>query len=98
VKKVADIGGDMKIFLKLVLHHLRLALLLRYAPELSKEISLEISDVDMEFLKTLVKDKSGMISSKTLASLLEAYQKTNHAFIPSLPLELALVELLDKKQ
>jgi DNA polymerase-3 subunit gamma/tau len=94
VGKVAAKGADAKVFFKLALHHLRLALLLRYAPELSKEIQSEISDVDMEFLRTLVKDKSGMISSKTLSVLLEAYQKTSHSFIPMLPLELALVELV----
>jgi hypothetical protein len=37
-----------------------------------------------------------MISSKTLSVLLEAYQKTSHSFIPTLPLELALVELMGK--
>ena len=73
VKKVAGSGGDMKVFLKLLIHHLRLTLLLRYAPELSKEIDAEISEVDKAFLQTLVKDKTGMISSRTLSALLDAY-------------------------
>ncbi len=95
VKDAVAKNADMKFFIKLVIHHLRLALLLRYAPELEKEIEKEISSSDFGFLKTLVADKSGMISSKTLLILLNAYQSINHAFISELPLELAIIEILD---
>lgn len=38
--------------------------------------------------------KSEMFNSRTLAALLEAYQNIDRAFIPQLPLELALVKIL----
>lgn len=86
--------SDMRLFLKLLIHNFRYVLLIRFAPELEKEIKNEVSDVDFELLKTLAKDKSGQLSSKNLAVLLDAYQRSSHAFIPELPLELALVEMI----
>jgi DNA polymerase-3 subunit gamma/tau len=97
VRTISKQNPDMKLFLKLIIHNIRLVLLLRFAPELEKEIKEEVSDVDFAFLKNLAKDKSGMISSKSLSILLDAYQKSTHAFIPELPLELALVEILGEK-
>jgi hypothetical protein len=48
-------------------------------------------------LKDLVKeDKKGMLRSKALAVLLEAYANIDNAFIGGLPLELALIEIIPK--
>jgi len=67
----------------------------------------DLSEADIEFLKNLVKEdpstklstgKTGtMFNSSTLAILLEAYKNLNNAFIPELPLELALIKILADK-
>ncbi len=88
---------DMQVFIKLVLSQLRYALMLRYAPNTQKEIAGRVSAHDMEFLTALIEGKPEHISSRTLSVLLDAYQKQRYAFISELPLELALVEILENK-
>jgi hypothetical protein len=58
----------------------------------------DLSETDLEFLQSLLKeDKEGMLRSPALAILLEAYQNIDNAFIPELPLELALVKIINKE-
>ena len=86
---------DMKLFLKLIIQKLRMAIILRYAPKMKTEMAGNLSDTDLEFLEKLVKeDKEGMLRSGALATLLEAYQNIDNAFVAELPLELALIKIL----
>ena len=96
VRNAGEQNIDMKVYLKLILYKVRLALLMRFAPQLAKELADSVSDTDMEFLKKMASDKSGKISSSTLTELLNAYQTQKEAFIPELPLELALIKILEK--
>lgn len=89
---------DMKLYLKLIIQKVRMAIILRYAPKLEDIMSGEMSIDDLNFLKDVVKeDKEGVFRSQTLAVLLEAYQNVDRAFISELPLELALVKILKKE-
>ncbi|MBY0376623.1 DNA polymerase III subunit gamma/tau [Patescibacteria group bacterium] len=98
VRKASVENLDMKLFLRLIIEKVRVAIILRYAPKLEKDMGGELNESDLELLKTLVKeDKSGMLRSATLAILLEAYQNIDRAFISELPLELALVKILSKE-
>ena len=96
ISKASEQNVEMKLFLKLILHKMRLALLLRYAPEMRKELEEKLSKEDTEFIKGILKEKGQGISSQTLLALLEAYQHSYNAFIPELPLELALVKIMGK--
>ncbi len=96
----ADSEGnlDMRLYLKLIITKFRMAIILRYAPKLKDEMTGDLSESDLEFLQGLVKeDQSGMLRSPALATLLEAYQNIDNAFITELPLELALVKILSKE-
>ena len=84
---------DAKVFLKLVLQKLRLVLLLKYAKEMEKEISEEVSPDDFAFIKKLASAADSSISSVLLSELLVAYDAVGRAYIPALPIELALVRL-----
>jgi hypothetical protein len=53
-----------------------------------------VGETELQFLKELLKTKSDALSSKTLARLLDAYQAMRVAFIPEVPLELALIDIL----
>ena len=98
VQKASAENLDMKLFLKLIVSKLRLAIILRYAPKLKNEMVGDLSEADIEFLQNVVKtDKEGMLRSGALAVLLEAYQNIDNAFIAELPLELALVKILGKE-
>ncbi|MDO8482747.1 MAG: DNA polymerase III subunit gamma/tau [bacterium] len=84
---------DAKVFLQLALQKLRFVLLLRYAKEMEKEISEEVSPDDFIFLKKLSDAKDSALSSALLSELLVAYDAVGRAYIPALPIELALVRL-----
>ncbi|MDQ5953098.1 MAG: polymerase subunit gamma/tau [Patescibacteria group bacterium] len=94
VKKAESQNIEMEIYLKLILTKLRLALLMRFAPEMKKDLEEEIADSDKEFFKEIVKEKKGVITSKSLEYLLEAEKNLKHSFIKSLPIELALTKIL----
>lgn len=91
VREAAAAGLDMKLFLKLVLAKLRLALLLRFAPAAAAEISPEVSEEDFVFLKNLAAKKESAISSKILVEFLNAYDLVGVGAIPELPMELAVI-------
>ena len=98
VRKASEANLDMKLYFKLIIQKFRMAIILRYAPKLQTEIGEDLSDVDLEFLKNLVKaDTDGMLRSPALAMLLEAYQNMDNAFIAELSLELALVKIIGKE-
>lgn len=97
VRTASEENLDMQLYFKLILQKFRMAIILRYAPKLQEEMTGDLSEGDLEFLKKLVKeDKDGMLRSPALAILLEAYQSMDNAFITELPLELALVKILGK--
>lgn len=98
VRAAGEDNLDMRLYLKLIVTKFRMAIILRYAPKLESTMSGDLSEADIAFLKELVKaDKSGMLRSPTLATLLEAYQNIDNAFIAELPLELALIKILAKE-
>ena len=90
---------DIKLFTKLLILKFRMVIVLRYAPKLEDEMKGDLSTEDLEFLKSLVKDggKEAKLNSKSLAILLDAYANISNAFIPELPLELALVKIFEEK-
>ncbi|MFZ3011793.1 MAG: DNA polymerase III subunit gamma/tau [Minisyncoccia bacterium] len=98
VKIASEANLDMKLYFKLIIQKFRMAMILRYAPKLQAEMAGDLSDEDIEFLQSLVKeDKEGMLRSPALAVLLEAYQNMDNAFIAELPLELALVKIIGEE-
>ncbi len=94
IKKVNDADVDMKIFIKLILQKLRFAMLLRYAPEMFEGIKTNLNESDLELVSILAKDKSKITKAETLLLFIESYEETAKAFIPTLPLELAVIKLL----
>lgn len=93
IRTASEQNIDMKIYTKLVLYKLRSILLLRLAPDMKKD--LMATEGDMMFFEEILKTKSEFLNSRTLSILLESYQNLSYAFIPELPLELALVKILE---
>ncbi len=95
IRKAASENLDMKLYFKLIIEKFRMAVILRYAPKLEKEMAGDLGEEDLVFLKGLVKtDKEGLLRSKALSILLESYNDIDRAFVSELPLELALIEIL----
>ncbi|GMQ95098.1 MAG: hypothetical protein BMS9Abin13_208 [Patescibacteria group bacterium] len=95
VQKAAGQNTDMRVFLKLILRKMRAALLLRYAKDMEKEIVEEFTEEDLTFLKEISGKNGARLTSATLTELLTAYDQMRYAYLPQLPLELALVKLVD---
>jgi DNA polymerase-3 subunit gamma/tau len=98
IRKASEANLDIKLYFKLIIQKLRIVIILRYAPKLKDEMVEDLGETDLEFLEALVKnDKDGMLRSAALSVLLEAYQNMDNTFIAELPLELALVKILNKE-
>lgn len=98
IKKASEDNLDMKLLFKLIIEKFRLAIIIHYAPKLQEEMAGDLGEGDVEFLEGIVKsDKDRILRSATLATLLEAYQNIDNAFIAELPLELALIKILEEK-
>jgi DNA polymerase-3 subunit gamma/tau len=92
VKTATSQNIDMAVFLKLILHTTRAVLLVRFgAPAVVRD---ELSLSEFAFVEQTAQ-KSGSLSSHTLLELLTAYERTTGAYIPSLPLELALIAIIN---
>ncbi|MEK7143288.1 MAG: DNA polymerase III subunit gamma/tau [Patescibacteria group bacterium] len=86
---------DMKVYMKLILHKLRQALLIKYAPAIAKRL---IGDgEEQKSLESLVKEHSASITSVLLRELLDCYSQIDRSFIPELPLELALIKIINNR-
>jgi DNA polymerase-3 subunit gamma/tau len=95
VRNASENNLDMRLFFKLIIVRFRIAIIIRYAPNLENEMAGDLGEEDLNFLRNLVKaDKTGMLRSPALAVLLEQYQNMDNAFISELPLELALVNII----
>ena len=94
VQHILSQNVDIKTFLKLVLHRVRVVLLLKYTKEMEAGFKEQFVKEDFEFLKNLSKDKDSKLNSEVLYQLLGAYDTTDRSYITQLPLELALVKLL----
>ncbi len=96
IRKASNENIEMNIFLKILLQKLRVILLMRYAPEISAELVESLTEDDREFIAKILQAKTNKITSKTLEILLEAGELMRYASVKELPLELALVKILDK--
>jgi len=88
-------GAEPKVFVLLAVAKVRAVLLLRFAPQIKKELADQFSEADMIVLEQLAKAPppaggGATINSQLLAELITALLETAHAPIPAIPLELAL--------
>lgn len=92
-RRSRELGIDTKLFLKLVLHTIRLGLLLKISSTSKEFVSNHASREDVDFLINLVDRYKKEFNSKTLDALLKAYSTVAISPIPELPVEMAISEL-----
>jgi DNA polymerase-3 subunit gamma/tau len=95
VQAAAANNIDMSMFMKMLLEKLRFVLLLRAAPTMKQYISEQVSEEDFAWLSGLAAQNDIHISSATLLAMLTAYEQTGRAYIPHLPLELAILSVCE---
>lgn len=96
VREAVEASADFDILNLMLLERVRTLLLLRYAPALGAEEADDLAPADRELLTTLAADASSKINSETLRTLIQASIATRRAPIAHLPLELAIMELVEK--
>ena len=90
-------GVDMKLFLRLLLERARAVILLRNLPARREDILASFNEDDAKTLEELSADPASPINSHLLLRLLDAADQTVRATIPHLPLEVAIIDLCQKK-
>lgn len=94
VAKAGEANISMKIYLTLILTTLRQIMLLTFAPSMKKDIEEQLDENGVALMAEVVQIKPSRMRSGTLLRLLEASTQIDSAHIQSLPLELALVDIL----
>ncbi len=91
IKKSSAQNVDSGVFLKLILKNLRAILLVRFGA--IKSVKDDLSEGEFDFVSKIAKGP-GNFSSKTLIELLEAEERIGISHISSLPIELALINII----
>jgi DNA polymerase-3 subunit gamma/tau len=96
LSKAVDSHVDMKLFSRLLLERIRAVILLRNAPRNKEALLKAFSIEDGVFIETLAKKTTTALNSHLLVALLSATENMGKTAIPSLPLELAIIDSLSK--
>lgn len=96
IRKASQVDLDMKVLAKLLMREIRLIMLLRFAPTLDKSIVAEVGEEEYERLNKLKSLETANKLPAILFELLNAYPRIGDAYIPELPLELALIKVMGK--
>ncbi len=96
IQLVTDAAGSdnkgINEFMDQVIHLMRLSLYSRYAQPLWDRAQAELSDDQIETLAGLSRDN--IITPDILAKFLAAYESARKSAIPTIPIELAIIEIL----
>ena len=85
---------DMRIFARLVMRDLRMAMLIAFAPEMKRAIAEDIGKEELDHVTSLAAHERARRLPDLLRALIEAYAQMRYSTVPELPLELALIELI----
>ncbi len=95
--EAVELHVDMKLFARLLLDNLRAVILLRYQASKAENLLANFGPEAKTVLAEIAKEAQSPINSQTILKLLNATQQISYSPIPHLPLELALIELINKK-
>lgn len=97
IKTVEDLvasGRDLKIFTEMLMRITRQSLLIKYAPVMKADLLLAAGEDQGRFLIELAESPKPNLLINLLKQLLTAYNDIGTTYLPQLPLELALINLL----
>jgi DNA polymerase III subunit gamma/tau len=97
INDAVGVHADMKLFSRLLLEHVRTVMLLRHQKSKSEELLAPFGNEAKVKLQALSDIATSPINSQMLLRLLSATQQIAFSPIPHLPLEIAVVELTEKK-
>ncbi|MBY0328836.1 DNA polymerase III subunit gamma/tau [Patescibacteria group bacterium] len=86
---------DMMLLAELLLSTMRLSLMYRYAPGQRDSIEADYSEQYVEVVKRGAVEATDAVSSRGIVSMITAIERLAYASVPTLPLELACIEMLN---
>ncbi len=92
IRNASEQNADMRLFARLLLERMRTVMLIRHS---SRERNLRLSEYGPEeqaVLAELADDAHSPLNSRLLLRFLEAAEHIGKAYVPELPLELAIIE------
>jgi DNA polymerase III subunit gamma/tau len=89
---------NIKLFTTLLVERLRAVLLFRLAPEMLNDLKGKFNEDDFIFLEEVSKKNGGAITSQTLSRLLDVFGELSTSPVPELPLEIALIEIIESSK
>lgn len=93
IEKVKDENISIKTFIALVLEKVRIILISKNTNQ-NKAVDKDFSEDDQVIIDKIVKDEKSKVNSGFLRELLKAYDATSGAYIETLPLELAVIDII----
>lgn len=94
LQKANDKNSDMKLFARLVMKYIRYAMLLTLSPDLKKSFEDELGDDQLKEIEKIGEHENVKVFPQALRRLIEAYEEIKYSYIQSLPLELALIDVI----
>lgn len=85
---------DISLFLERLLYTLRTTFIARYTPAARARLQTQVSAAEWEVIERMMGDEGKALNAQALARLLQAQREMKYASLPSIPLELAFLELL----
>ncbi len=96
LNEASSLNLEMKVFSLLVLHRARAVLLMRFDKSSKEALEERFSAEELAFLESMAGDKGSKLNAAALAELLSAHMATGRTAIPALPLELALMRIMEE--
>lgn len=98
ISKVKEENIAIKTFLALVLEKMRIVLILKNSAKgaNANDLQQHVSEDDWKVIESLAREEKNKVDSGMLRELLKAYDATSNAYIESLPLELATVDIANR--
>jgi DNA polymerase-3 subunit gamma/tau len=97
LNKSIDKGADVQQFIKVLNNYLREILLLKIDSKFQDSLTLVLSKEERNKINEFAEKFSSEMIYKCLQEFIEAESKIRYSSIPQLPIELAIVELCQKK-
>lgn len=98
LNKTIEKGGDPQEFAKSLINYLRQGLILKIGPELSNPVITGLTQEEEGRLRSQIAVLAETDIRRTLKLFLDAENKMKYSPIPQLPLELAIIESLQKEE
>ena len=98
ISKLTNEGTDLEMFTKALINHLRKIMLLKVDNSLSELIAQELSPDQFENIKAQSEKFSLDNAARAIKIFMVAQNDIKRSPIPSLPIELAVVEIISNKE